>query len=523
MDLNNILKNEKNDNSVHACKPSTNMHDLTRAETNNLTKPATNEKLQTETDNPRDSQRAEGPYSIYSQRTKKFLIISVSFMAIISPLSSAVYLPAIPLISRDLNVSPSLINLTITTYQIFQGIAPSFIGTFSDTYGRRPAYIICGIIYLAANIGLALNNTYVGLLVLRCLQSCGSSATIALGSATVADLATRAERGKFIGYAGMGVTLGPAIGPVVGGLISENLGWKALFWFLAILSGVLFLLIFVFLPETCRSVVGNGSIPSPWWNMSLLAYIQHRRNPIGSSLEKPAARKKRPNPFAALKILLHRESGMLLGFGSLMYAGYFSVLTTLSNELSVRFGYSPVIIGLCYLPIGVGSIITRWTVGYLIDRNFKRHADKAGYEFTINRQQDMSMLNVERARLEVSLPLIYLACGVVLAYGWTMESKSSLAGIEITLFFIGMFFTGALNGLNVLVVDINSDTPATAVAANNLFRCLISAGAVAIATPMINRIGLGWMGVFIAGVWVIFSPCVWIIMLFGHKWRSGRI
>lgn len=118
MDLHNIQKDEKNDNSVQACKPPTNMHELTRAETNNLTKLATNEKLQTETDNSRDSQRAEGPYSIYSQKTKTFLIISVSFMAIISPLSSAVYLPAIPLISRDLNVSPSLINLTITTYQV---------------------------------------------------------------------------------------------------------------------------------------------------------------------------------------------------------------------------------------------------------------------------------------------------------------------------------------------------------------------------------------------------------------------
>ncbi|EHK42404.1 hypothetical protein TRIATDRAFT_33216 [Trichoderma atroviride IMI 206040] len=490
-------------------------------QTDNLTRPATNEILQAEKSTP-DSKSADEPYSIYSQKTKTFLIISVSFMAIISPLSSAVYLPAVPQIGHDLNVSPSLINLTITTYMIFQGIAPSFIGTFSDTYGRRPAYVICGIIYLAANIGLALNNTYAGLLVLRCIQSCGSSATIALGSATVADLVTRAERGKFIGYAGMGVTLGPAIGPVAGGLITENLGWRALFWFLAILSGVLFLLILVFLPETCRSVVGNGSIPCPWWNMSLLAYIQHRKNRLGSTSEKPAARKKRPNPFAALKILLHRESGIILGFGSLMYAGYFSILTTLSNELSVRFGYSPVIIGLCYLPIGVGSITTRWTVGYLIDRNFRRHAAKAGYEFTANRQQDMSQLNLERARLEVSLPLIYLSAGVALAYGWTMESKSSLAGIEVALFFIGMLFTGALNGLNVLVVDINSDTPATAVAANNLFRCLVSAGAVAIATPMINRIGMGWMGVFIAGLWVLFSPCIWLIMLYGYKWRLSK-
>ncbi|KAM0511804.1 hypothetical protein ACHAPE_009480 [Trichoderma viride] len=518
MDNTIIEKYEKSD-KLQACQGQ----DSTKGpQTDDLTRPVTNEILSAEKSTPRDTQSADEPYSIYSQKTKTFLIISVSFMGIISPLSSAVYLPAVPQIAHDLNVSPSLINLTITTYMIFQGIAPSFIGTFSDTYGRRPAYVICGIIYLAANIALALNSTYAGLLVLRCIQSCGSSATIALGSATVADLVTRAERGKFIGYAGMGVTLGPAIGPVAGGLITENLGWRALFWFLTILSGVLFLLIFVFLPETCRSVVGNGSIPAPWWNMSLLAYIQHRRNRIGGGSEKPAAKKKRPNPFAALKILLHRESGIVLGFGSLMYAGYFSILTTLSNELSVRFGFSPVIIGLCYLPIGVGSITTRWTVGYLIDRNFKRHAAKAGYEFTANRQQDMSKLNVERARLEISLPLIYLSSGIALAYGWIMESKSSLAGIEVALFFIGMFFTGALNGLNVLVVDINTDTPATAVAANNLFRCLIGAGAVAIATPMISRIGMGWMGVFIAGLWVVFSPCIWLIMLYGHSWRLKK-
>lgn len=83
--------------------------------TDNLTKSATNE---IENGKPPDSQSADEPYSIYSQRTKTFLIISVSFMAIISPLSSAVYLPAVPQIGHDLNVSPSLINLTITTYMV---------------------------------------------------------------------------------------------------------------------------------------------------------------------------------------------------------------------------------------------------------------------------------------------------------------------------------------------------------------------------------------------------------------------
>lgn len=71
--------------------------------------------------------------------------------------------------------------------------------------------MIAFVVYLAANIGLSLQNNYGALMVLRCLQSSGSSCTIALGSAVVADLSTHAERGKYIGYATMDVTLGPAL------------------------------------------------------------------------------------------------------------------------------------------------------------------------------------------------------------------------------------------------------------------------------------------------------------------------
>ena len=71
-------------------------------------------------------------------------------------------------------------------------MAPSFIANFSDVYGRRPAYLIGYFIYMCANLGLALQNSYAALMVLRCFQSFGSSATIALSSATVADLVTRA-------------------------------------------------------------------------------------------------------------------------------------------------------------------------------------------------------------------------------------------------------------------------------------------------------------------------------------------
>ncbi|KAI1781535.1 MFS general substrate transporter [Hypoxylon cercidicola] len=471
------------------------------------------------------NQPPEPPYSVYTHREKASMILLVSFTAIISPLSGAIYLPVLPSLARDLNVSQSLINLTVTTYLILQGVAPSFIGNLSDVYGRRPAYMICCIVYLAANIGLAVQNSYAALLTLRCLQSCGSSATIALASAVASDLATRAERGKYLGYAAMGVTLGPALGPVIGGLIDQYLGWRWIFWFLTILSAALFFILFIFLPETGRNVVGNGSIPSPWWNMSLLAYAKQRRRRHQVEevdLESVKLPRKRPNPFASLKVLGEREGCITLLCSSLMYGGYYMLLTTLSSELSSRFGFSSVIIGLCYLPIGIGSLSYRHTGGYLMDWNFRRHAKAAGIVISHNRQQDMNTLPIEKIRLQVSLPFVYLSSALVIAYGWAMESKSSLAGIEISLFFCGVFFTASLNGLNTLIIDTHINMPATAIAANNLCRCLVGAGAAAISAPLINRLGLGWAGVLVAGIWIGLSPLLWLIMAKGPGWRQAE-
>lgn len=81
-----------------------------------------------------------------------------------------------------------------------QALAPIVIGPFSDTSGRRPAYFICFTLFIGANIGLAVQNNYVALLLLRCLQSGGSSATGSLANAVIADIATSSERGAAIGY-----------------------------------------------------------------------------------------------------------------------------------------------------------------------------------------------------------------------------------------------------------------------------------------------------------------------------------
>lgn len=143
----------------------------------------------------------DGPlYSIFTKHQKRYIVFLTAFRGFFSPLSANIYFPALNSLAKDLKVSNELINLTLTSYMIFQGLAPTIFGDLADMTGRRPAYIIGIIIYIAINIGLALQNNYAALFTLRCLQSTGSSETIALGSGVVARIASSGEWGKHMGF-----------------------------------------------------------------------------------------------------------------------------------------------------------------------------------------------------------------------------------------------------------------------------------------------------------------------------------
>ena len=180
--------------------------------------------------------------------------------AFFSPTTAQIYLPALNTLAETFNVFISQINLTVTTYMVLQGLSPMSFAAFSDTVGRRPAYLLCFTIFVATNVGLAMANSYLTLLVLRMIQSAGASVTIALIQAVMADVATSAERGKYMGYPIILTIVLPAAGPVIGGALTQNLGWTSIFWFLTICGGIVLMIIFIFFPETCRNIVGNGSI-----------------------------------------------------------------------------------------------------------------------------------------------------------------------------------------------------------------------------------------------------------------------
>lgn len=401
---------------------------------------------------------------------------------------------------------------------------------FSDGAGRRPAYIFCFVLYIAANIGLALQRNFAALLVLRCLQSAGSSGTVALCNGVVADLVTSAERGIYIGYTSVTSIVGPLIGPILGGLIAQYLGWSWIFWILTIWSAALFVLILLFLPETCRKVVGDGSIPPPKLNQSLTGIIRERNRAKAGMLvdtaHQDAVRKNYklgfPNPVSTLKIATDKEAALILFCGGLIVSLLYAVTTGIPSLFGKIYGFDELQLGLVYIPFGGGSIISAFTSGKLVDWNYRRHAIRNGFPATKNRYQDLTGYPIERARLEISLPLLYLAVLSLIGYGWVLDYQTNLAGPLVLLFFFGYGTMAAFQVVQILMVDINPDNAAAATAANNLFRCLLGAGSTAVVVPMINRMGVGWTYTFASLVWIAFSPLLWALMKYGPKWRKEK-
>lgn len=376
-----------------------------------------------------------------------------------------------------------------------------FFGSFADHTGRRPTYIICFIIYIASNIGLAVQNSYSALAVLRCMQSSGISSTVALSATTVADVSTKEERGSAMSIVMAGNFMGPAIGPVIGGLLAHYLGWRSIFWFLTVLSSVFFLSLLCFLPETARAIVNDGSLPAQPWNRPFIRYLT---DPNGANLPLSPSENDRPstsdpprikheirfpNPLEPFIVVFNRSSIIILLVTGIIMAGNMTVLSSITEIYTRQYGLDVLRIGLCYISLGTGSIVASLITGRLLDWNYRNIASRRA---TYQQQGADESVPVEKARSMIAMPLVMLGSVAVLAFGWVLQYGAFLAVPEVLLLFIGIGQTGSFICTSTLLVDLHTSQPAAATAANNLVRSIFSAVASAAIDPMLRAMGRGW-------------------------------
>lgn len=421
---------------------------------------------------------------------------------------------------------------------IFQGLAPSFWGSCADLWGRRPVYLATLLVYMCSCIGLAMALVFWVLLVLRMLQAFGSSSVIAIGAGVVGDIASPSERGSYFGLFSMGQMLGTVIGPVIGGIISQYLSWRWIFWILLMIGGLLFILIGLFLPETLRSLVGNGSgyanpTPFQWWK----AHHRHENQPykdddcstithVNTTTTTKTTTISRflqvPNVTQPFLYLFEKDVAVALIYNAIHYATYYCYLTSTTSEFTMIYGLSEIQIGLCFLCQGVGCILGSFVEGKILDHNFAIVAKQSGFDKATRCKlpTDFPIFKARLRSLWVNAGLMQI---ITLIYGWILFIRAPLPVVLILQFIVGFANTSIFNTFQTLMVDLFPGKSATITASNNLVRCFLGAAAAVSIEPGIQGIGVGWTFTLIGLICVASNALVPVMLMFGPRWRMERI
>lgn len=213
-----------------------------------------------------------------------------------------------------------------------------------------------------------------------------------------------------MGLTSLGNIVAPSLGPIAGGLLTQYLGWQAIFWFLAIIATVFFVVLLLFFPETCRVIVGDGSIPPSGWNRPLCACVKLSRTSTSTtSVTKPSnCRDKHlsiPNPCPSLRLLFRRPVGLVLLANGVIFGSYYAVTAGLPAQFAKLYDLDDLQVGLCYIPASLGSLLSATANGVLVDWNYHRICTKAGRSLEQDHKQHLLSFPIEKSRLQIGIPM----------------------------------------------------------------------------------------------------------------------
>lgn len=168
----------------------------------------------------------------------RFLILYLSFLSAFAPISTDMYLPALPAIARAFATTNELASATISTFMLLFAVSMLFWGPVSDRYGRKPVLLAGSVLYIVSSIAICLTGSIGAFLMWRGVQALGSGAASAMSLAIVKDVLRGGSMEKVVTIMQATVIIAPLTAPVLGGWLLLMVDWRGIFLCLAVCGGV---------------------------------------------------------------------------------------------------------------------------------------------------------------------------------------------------------------------------------------------------------------------------------------------
>jgi MFS family permease len=331
--------------------------------------------------------------------------------------------------------------------------------------------------------------------------------TLQTTAPVISDCWRSEERGKAFAVITFVPLLGPALGPIVGGFVTQGLNWPWLFWILSIFQAFITILFFFLFGETHHPTI-----------------LAQKAKQLQKSTGQPyytAYQKGDQSFLARLRTALVRPCRLLLTQPVLQIAALvmavsfgilYLVLTTFSSLWTDHYHMSTNISSLHYLALVIGYICGSQVGGYVMDFTWRRLTARN------------SGTTAPEYRVPPMIPTSVLLPMGLLWYGWAAQAHSHWIVVDLGIGLYG--FSTIMGGyaLQAYVLEAFPQHTASATAASQLLRNLFAFAFPIFAPSLYSRLGWGWGNTTLAGCWaVVGGVAPWIIWRWGRRLREKGV
>lgn len=378
---------------------------------------------------PRDvsPERAE----IY--RLRYLIAFAVTLASVLELIDTSIVNVALPHMMGNLGATLEEIAWVSTGYIVANVIVLPLTPWLADRFGRRNYYVGSIILFTIASYFCGNASSLEGLVAWRVIQGIGGGALIATAQAIMFDIFPIQERGIGMAIFGIGVMVGPSLGPTLGGWITDNYNWPWIFYINLPLGAFAALACWRLVPEPSQRVQRSATVD--WLGIGLLIVgigalqILLERGEAKGWLDSPEIRTEivvailgvagfiwheltTPHPIVDLRILKNRQLASGVLFGSALGMALFASVFALPVFLQRILGHSAEETGWIILPGSIASAVTMALMGRMVSKIDVRWSIVPGVLLYLWSMVLHSQLTVESGTTDMLAPLILRGIGL---------------------------------------------------------------------------------------------------------------
>ncbi len=364
------------------------------------------------------------------QRAKMEILFAVLLGLFLGALDQTIVGPALPTIVTKL-AGNDIYVWAVTIYLLTSTISVPFWGKLSDLYGRKPMFMIGIVIFLIGSALSGLSQNMTELIAFRGLQGIGAGSLFPIALATIGDLFTPAERGKYQGLFGAVFGIAFIVGPLVGGFLTEHIAWNWIFYVNIPIGLIALYVIWHLLPtvKTARASrnfdVLGGAIFTVAISFLLVGLTQKgQTDPATHHLydwTAPSvggfilialvgialfiwAESRAKEPIVPLDLFRNRTYAASMVATFFAAFAFFGAIIFLPRWFQIVQGFSPTNSGLAALPLMIGLIFSSISSGLIVARTGRYKWLTVGSIVLMG----VATLLMTQLRADTSLPVVWL-------------------------------------------------------------------------------------------------------------------